>query len=464
MKTYAALLLIVINFLGCRANEGPTGLPNKQLNGQWLLEINSKDIGRAKFFMDFEADSSQFIAYTRKGVDREIMGFAGSTLARWFTGSFKEGSLLHIVKGKIRYSADSIILAGILTSSIGNYYFNGHILNGKLSAVLKDGAFNPRGTIAGVMYADEKPLDDYRKITNQALEIARGKLFSPSILESRKWKKFEKKITKSAVGAQDDLEMVFAFFYHKRKLGFSHFGFMKMTEEMREVMTAETSEKYLSLSEPKPGTALLTISSFAGTAREVDSFFEIINAKKYTNLIVDLRDNTGGNVEPGIRFGSYIADSTFYGGVFLTQNWFRKHNNLPTVAEYPQFPHFSEANNDLLFEGISKEEGLCLKVLPAKHPYQGKVYILANGSTASTCEPIVYGAKQYKLATIVGEKTAGAMLSSEMVDVASGFTLIVPTADYYAADGYHIDRQGVKPDIEVKSDGALEYVLKELIR
>ena len=39
----------------------------------------------------------------------------------------------------------------------------------------------------------------------------------------------------------------------------------------------------------------------------------------------------------------------------------------------------------------------------------------------------------------------------------------IPTADYYTSDGYRIEQNGVKPDIETKSEEALNKVLSELI-
>lgn len=114
-------------------------------------------------------------------------------------------------------------------------------------------------------------------------------------------------------------------------------------------------------------------------------------------------------------------------------------------------------------EGIHNEEGLCLQVVPTSDPYTGNVFILINNNTASTCEPIIYGLKQIERATIVGEKTAGAMMNGEIFDLKSGFSLVVPTATYYTSDGYMIDGKGVIPNYETTSENALIYVMENLI-
>ncbi|GHU82046.1 hypothetical protein FACS189415_1740 [Bacteroidia bacterium] len=206
----------------------------------------------------------------------------------------------------------------------------------------------------------------------------------------------------------------------------------------------------------------MKITAFIGTAAEMDSVFQIVIQKGYQNLIVDLRNNGGGNIESGLTFAERLVDSTFYGGVFLTQKWFNAHKQLPNTSDYPKFMQLSESNYNLLLNGIHTTEGICLKVIPHQPVYSGKLYILCNGNTASTCEPIVYALKHLKRATLVGEKTAGAMLSGEMFEVEKGFSMMIPTADYYTFDGNRLDKAGVKPNIEVKTD-ALEYVLKNLI-
>jgi C-terminal processing protease CtpA/Prc len=256
--------------------------------------------------------------------------------------------------------------------------------------------------------------------------------------------------------------IVFSFFYYAGKLAFSHYALMKIRQEYNETPTKNNNVKYVFLEEQSAETAYLKITSFGGSASEMDSIFDVINQKNYKNLVVDLRNNSGGSVEAGIAFASGIVDDTIYAGVLLTQKWFNNNKQLPVTEEYRSFPHFSEANFDLIIEGIHHMEGLCLKIIPKKEVYKGRIYILTNHKTASTCEPIIYQLKKQKRATIVGEKTAGAMLNGEIFDLDKGFNMVIPTADYYTSDGFRIDQNGVMPDIEVKSGEALKFVLEKL--
>src|SRR5690606_42154192 len=100
------------------------------------------------------------------------------------------------------------------------------------------------------------------------------------------------------------------------------------------------------------------------------------------------------------------------------------------------------------------------------HPFptrRSSDLILTNKNTASTCEPIVYELQRQKRAIIIGEKTAGAMLNGEMFELNQSFKMFIPTADYYTSDGYRIDLNGVKPDIETKSEDALTVALNRVV-
>lgn len=88
--------------------------------------------------------------------------------------------------------------------------------------------------------------------------------------------------------------------------------------------------------------------------------------------------------------------------------------------------------------------------------------MLTSGKTASTCEPIVYALKKHQLATIVGQTTAGAMLSAAFFQVYGKYYLFLPIADYYTSDGKRLDQVGVEPDIPVEAESALD-VAKQLL-
>lgn len=433
------------------------------LEGDWLLQIQSKDIGEVNALMHFETDGQNFHAYSRKGADRDILGFWTSTLGRIFTDDFKNGCLLRITDGISAIRNDTVEMAAIFSSALGDNYFNAYIADGKMHAILRNGKKEQIGQITASKNVPNLPLENYLSIVDETLELTKLKIFNTKILNTEYWEEFEEDIKSFAPMAQDDLEMLFAFFYYSGKLPISHYALMKIPDEKEKKEKESDVGKLLFLEELDSNNALLTVKSFGGSAEAMDSVFGLVKNENYRNLIIDLRNNPGGSVAAGMEMTKNLADTTFYGGVFLTQKWFNEHDSIPYPTQFSTLPHFTESNYELIIEGIHEKEALCLKVIPNENRYRGNVFILTGRNTASTCEPIVYGLKRRELATIVGEKTAGSMLNGEVFKVSHAYSVIIPTADYYTADGYRIDQNGVEPNIIVPSEEALDYVLENLI-
>ena len=468
LKIYLIITVLLIISMPISAQQK---VEFEQLKGNWYLDFQYSVIC-GRIFMNFEIDGDNFIAYSRKNADKDIFGTRRASLGRVFIknykNQFKNGTLLRIVEGTHKIENDTLKLSGIFTSAIGTFgHFNGYMIENNLYLTFVNKLGEQVGMITGTKNAFQLPLENYPDLFKASVHLTEDKIFNKNILQTKKWKKFEKTMTKVSAKVQDDMEMVFAFYYYAGKSPISHFMLFKSSEQESEqendTAIADTN-KYVFLEEKSPQTAYLKIKSFAGTANEMDSVFQIIIKNNYRNLIVDLRNNGGGNVAAGISFATSIVDNTFYGGVFLTQKWFNQHNKPPTVENYPEFPHFTEANNDLIRAGIHNTNGLCLKIIPKAEVYKGNIYILTNKGTASACEPIVYGLKQHRIATIIGEKTAGAMLNGEFFELEKGFLMFIPTADYYTSDGFRIDQKGVKPNIKIKQGKALDYVMKKLIK
>ena len=72
--------------------------------------------------------------------------------------------------------------------------------------------------------------------------------------------------------------------------------------------------------------------------------------------------------------------------------------------------------------------------------------------TASAAEMIVAFARENKLATIVGEKTAGRLLSATSVKVGNGFRLALPTGAYYTWKGSVLEGTPIEPDELIEFD------------
>jgi hypothetical protein len=455
--------LLLILFFAFSYNAQKTSVTNSQIEGKWLVKLNSDDSGAMNTILYFETDKNSFEAWTREGADKDLFGFWRSTLARIFTDDFKKGSLIRVTDGRISQKEDTLALSGIFQSASGDYYLNGQIFNDQLTAVLKNSKKETKGTIRGEKNSEiSYPVDNYPQIVSEALNIAKGNIYNRDEIKTEKWNDFEKTMKKKSIKFKDDVELVFAFYYYASKLPFSHFNLTRIEDDTTQEAHAKSNQN-LFLEEKSANTVLLTIKSFGGTAAEVDSVFSVILGNGYKNLIVDLRNNTGGTVEAGLTFASKVLDTTLTGGYFLTQKWFNDNEKNPDKTQLDKFPVFSEANYDLIIEGIHNQKGLLLKVKPSEITYNGNLYVITNERTASTSEPIVHGLKASGRAVIIGKTTAGAMLNAERFDLKSDFSVFVPTADYYTIDGLRIDQNGVEPNIKLEDEEPVEYVMKQLI-
>ena len=80
---------------------------------------------------------------------------------------------------------------------------------------------------------------------------------------------------------------------------------------------------------------------------------------------------------------------------------------------------------------------------------------------ASAAEMAADAFRASGIATLVGERTAGEMLSQSMFDIADGFIVTLPVADFYSMQHGRIEGVGVQAHIGSSSEKALETA-KEL--
>lgn len=445
---------------GCASSPVQRGEGGGPVAGEWLLHVRSNDVGYVQVPMNLEVNGTSFEGHSHQGAASDILGWWDLLLAKLFTDYFEHGALLHMTDGRI-IPGDTTRIEGILQSALGPMRFSGTVSDGTMSLLLTRGG-QVYGDIQGAKKKSVTPLNDYTALIDSALGVTSRHIYNRRLAATGEWRSFSGDIRELAGNAQDDLDMIFGFYHYAEDLPFSHFHLFRKAPEPAPWQIADTNPRMV-LKTLSSTTGYLKVNSFAGTAGEIDSVFSRIKQANPPYLIIDLRGNPGGNVS-AMKVLSHLADTALYGGVLLTNKWFEHASAPPPVEQYGQFPLLTEANLGLLREGMHKHEGIGLKVIPEKERYTGKVFVLVDGSTASSCEPVVYGIRYYGLGTVVGTTTAGAMLSGEEFPVGGDWVITIPTAEYYTVDGFRIDQVGVQPDISLKPDeDALQYVLNNLI-
>lgn len=81
--------------------------------------------------------------------------------------------------------------------------------------------------------------------------------------------------------------------------------------------------------------------------------------------------------------------------------------------------------------------------------YRGRVVVLVDGTTGSAAEIFAAVLQEHGRATIVGRKTAGAVLASWYHGLPDGGELQLSREDYVTPKGRRLENHGVEPDVKV---------------
>jgi len=402
------------------------------------------------YYLTTEVKSDSIKGYTRKNALKNIVGWAKFTLVK-FTTSIKHPEIINI-KGKI----DGNKISGKIQNLFSERSFTGEINQDSLTLKVKE-KNDTFLHLTGHKVTDTLPKRDYVNIYKHIFELTEKNLYKQNFIKTKEWVKFKQQLLKLASKIKDDLEMQIAFYALVREFPFSHY---QLNPNLTKPSKKTKSNNFAKLTEINTNTVVLDIDSFTGTKQQMVDLLEQVKRKKYKNLIIDLRDNYGGNFLSAYPLGQFLIEEPFIAGVFPNQKWYRQHNRIPTLEEYSQFSEFSDGTMEQWLSKTTKNFGVYYKVYPSQNHFNGQVYVLTNRSTASTCEPLVYALKKEKIATIIGENTSGAMLSMKSFKIGNDISLGIPISDYITSSGERIDKVGVKPHIKVDSNDALDKALE----
>ena len=119
------------------------------------------------------------------------------------------------------------------------------------------------------------------------------------------------------------------------------------------------------------------------------------------------------------------------------------------------------------YEGV-KYEGLGWSMKPAKPHLNAKIIFLTAGGAVSYAESYMGFIKQYKLATIVGQPTAGANGNVTSIALPGGYSIRFTGMNVKQQDGSQLQGIGIQPDVLVKetikgvAEGRDEFMEKAL--
>jgi carboxyl-terminal processing protease len=180
-------------------------------------------------------------------------------------------------------------------------------------------------------------------------------------------------------------------------------------------------------------------------ARDIDKAIKELDCER---LIIDLRGNTGGGIGC-LRLMSYLTPGVVPVGYSVTR---RRAEQLFSKEKLPVFDRIPSKKIGLIglllkFVGRDRSVAIATENL-GKQRFHGKVALLVNEHSASSCEMVAAFASENKLATIVGTKTPGRLLGAHSFRVGNGYRIALPVVAYYTWNGTFLEGRGVTPDVE----------------
>ncbi len=326
-----------------------------------------------------------------------------------------------------------------------------------ISGTVEGGAF--AGSLSGERVETSSQIRDYTTLLENFDDVVETKIFAPADLDTDGYRGFRSTMAAIAAVATDDLDILFGFHLAWRNDPFSHFQ-LRRSQQTAEQMFAFFDSYRVGFEaasvEIDDGTATLTVRTMMGadTIEQIQAAYATIAEAGADRLIIDLRQNSGGAfaVKPLVE---HVIDEPLDAGYFLSQVWNRDHALPPTNDEALAAPLWSGWSIVSFWQSVQERGITRVRFLPAEPNFDGEVYVLVDSASASATELAADAFRASGLATIVGETTAGEMLSQSMFDVGEGFVVSLPVADYYSLAHGRIEGAGVPVHVETVPEEAL---------
>lgn len=229
----------------------------------------------------------------------------------------------------------------------------------------------------------------------------------------------------------------------------------------RVTVPGESYEQLSSLNKPLPEQAVLSLEHKADYSyMKIGTFvsyylrnaglnyeqflaesFKTLNERGAKNLVLDLRGNGGGDDNYGALLVSYFANKPF--------RYFERIEVTDAYSGYGSVRKEGERNL------MTSHKGLLLWQ-PEQNRFSGKVYVLTDGWSFSTCADVASVLHYNKWASFIGEETGGGYdgntsgNSRTLTLAHSGIKVNIPMWMYTTANaGHHYHGRGVIPDYPV---------------
>ena len=151
----------------------------------------------------------------------------------------------------------------------------------------------------------------------------------------------------------------------------------------------------------------------------------------------------------------HVIDAPLDAGYFITQKWNAAHDGLPSRAEVEATAPWEGWSLVDFWRTLQEVPIMRIQFTPAEPNFNGPVFVVVNGETASAAEMAADALRSSGAATLIGSRTIGRLLSQSPFDVTDDYIISLPVADYYSLAHGRIEGAGVPPQTYAPSDMAL---------
>jgi hypothetical protein len=419
----------------------------------WRVQLDAKNLGPVEFHMQLEESDGMLRGTSLSGAVDILAGLPGkhevsnglmAFEASAGTDNMYRGEIVAPWrKGEVRIE----VCGDSITGAVDGGIFSGPIVGQKVSSV--------------------EPIRDYMAVLKSLDAVVSSKIYSADDIKQPAYQDFRETLGEIAAAAHDDLDLLLGFHWAWTNEAFSHFELKRSARSAQQMFSFFDSYRVgfeAATVEFDGNIAILKVRTMMGldTIEQIEAAYERIAEKEPKALIVDLRGNSGGAfaVKPLVE---HVIDSPVDAGYFISQVWNRSHDKLPSFDKVRATAPWHGWSITAFWESVQNDEIVRVQFDPASPNYDGPVFVLVDSDSASATEMAADAFKSSGATTIIGQQTAGQMLSQSMFDVAGGFIVSLPVADYYSMSHGRIEGVGVTADIPARSEDALT-VARQLAR
>ncbi|MCX6221603.1 MAG: S41 family peptidase [Bacteroidia bacterium] len=395
--------------------------------------------------------NNTFETYTRKDALKEMAGTFMYMMAKT-AGKIKYPELMH-GEGNLTYNGDTTFYNGKIEYPERLFTLKAKTWKNNFLGLLTD-TKNKTTILTGEKIASDKPLKDYASLIDRAYSLAEQYYWDADLKKSSDWKSFKSDMDELKPKIADDYELAMTMMWLGKKL-------TQVPHEIRKlnIKTPDPQQKKNNcLKIITANKAILFLNNIPDTKEEMDQLFKEIQDKHIEKLIIEASGNRNLTINSALLLADHLTPSPTNWGCYLTRSWTETENSIPQPTNWVRLLKNPRELSGLT-NAIFREKGLYLKTESASAAFKGKVYFLINKRSSNVAEALAIYLKNEKLATLVGQKSAGAPALTNIYELDKQYRILIPFAQFYDKNGKSYHGTGVEPDLTAEQD-AMGYVLK----